>query len=214
MSIEKYQFFDEKSLKLLANLLINKSNIRIGERIVHEVNADSTDKQVLSALDLYNLLSTLNVDNENIAEGLDEHDVQIENQTRILNELNTSQNEQSGKLTDIETGLDSLTSNVGDLNHLTIQSVTGPISEITDPRTDVLYFQRDNTADTMWMLYIYKDAAWVNIGDTEVDLSVIWSMDEVDELREALDIHDVADITDDELTVEIEAAFSDTAVTF
>ena len=76
--------------------------------------------------------------------------------------------------------------------HTTIQTVTGDINEqvpLEQRSTDVLYLQRDTVEDTTWMMYIWNanpelhpdpDGEWINIGDTEIDLSGYWSKSEAD----------------------------------
>ena len=59
MAIDKYQLLNEQGVQKLAELLLGKVNVRIGERIVTEVNENSSDKQVASAKALYQLISAL-----------------------------------------------------------------------------------------------------------------------------------------------------------
>jgi len=219
MAIELYQLLDQQGMTTLATQLLTKTNVRIQERIVTIIDENATSKQVASAKALYTMLQAIQTNNDGIAEYLDEHDVQLENQATSIGDLETTQDAQDGKLTDVESGLANLTTKIGDLVHLTIETVTGDISTVADPRDDVLYFQRDNEADTMWMLYIYQpsavegeDGTWVNIGDTEVDLSGIWSKDETEELKEALGIHNVETLSDETLVTVADAAYEANAV--
>lgn len=76
--------------------------------------------------------------------------------------------------------------------HTTIQTVTGDINvevPLNQRATDVLYLQRDTPEDTTWMMYIWNanpelhpdpNGEWINIGDTEIDLSGYWSKSEAD----------------------------------
>ena len=209
MSIETLQFLDKQSVEVLALELLNRSKTRINERIVNEVNENSSDKQALSAKALYELLTGINTNADGASERADEHDTQLANNTTSINNLNTSQGTQDGKLTNIETNLDDLNALVEALTHITNEVVVGPIESVTDPRPDVMYYQKDNDADTMWMLYLYRDGKWVGVGDTAVDLTVIWNKDETQQLREALGIHDVEAITDTRIEELVDIAFSE-----
>jgi len=53
---------------------------------------------------------------------------------------------------------------------------------------------------------------WINVGDTEVDLSNYWSKDSIDEMKEALGMHDAEPIPDETVVSSVEAAFTATAV--
>ena len=90
---------------------------------------------------------------------------------------------------------------IRDSHHAKIATYTGDINDIPleerDP--DVMYYQRDDIHDTTWMLYIWDadHQQWVNVGDTEIDLSGYWSKDETADLREALGIPEIEeDITE------------------
>ena len=212
MAIENFQFLDKQSIRALVAQLLTKTNVRVDERIVQSIDENSSDKQTLSAKALYDLISALNADNSDYSNRLNEHDTTLPVHAAGINDLNTTQEEQSGKLSDIDTDLTALTSEVNSFTHLNIQTVTGDISTVLDPSDSILYFQRDNEADTMWMLYIYKDGhGWVNIGDTEVDLTVIWSKDETEQLREELGIHDVEAVSNDDIMTAVENAFNASA---
>ena len=81
--------------------------------------------------------------------------------------------------------------------HTTIQTVIGDINvevPLNERSTDVLYLQKDNESDTTWMMYIWDadpnlhpdpNGKWINIGDTEIDLSGYWS-------KSAADMEDLA----------------------
>ena len=212
MSIETLQFMDKQSLRVFVNELIKKTDLRVGERIVQSVDETSSNKQTVSAKALSEILTAVEASMKaDITDRIDDHDTQLANNATAIGDLNNSQAAQDGKLNDIDTGINNLLSNVGNLTHLTIETVTGPITNITEPATDILYFQRDNETDTMWMLYIYKDGIWVNIGDTVVDLSVIWSKDEIEELKIALGIHNIDDVEDDDIIDAVDRAFAATA---
>ena len=212
MAIDKFQFLDEGMLTVLATQLFTKSNIRISERIVTTIDENSSSKVVPSSKALYNLLSTINSDNTDLSGRVDEHEVQIGNHGDSLTALQTSQDQQDEKLTNLETDLGTLTGKVGNFMHLTIETVTGAIETVADPSDAVLYFQRDDESDTTWMLYLHQNGQWINIGDTEVDLSVIWSKDETDDLRETLGVHEAEPLSDDILANIVDSADSENTV--
>ena len=211
MSIETYQFLSEDNIKVLASSLITKSNIRIGERIVTTVDENSTDKQVASARALYKLISQANATDANIGTRLDNHDTQLSNDAATISSANEYQVTQNESLSSIETNLDNLSGLVEALTHITYTSVIGDISTVTDPKSDIMYLQKDDENDPSWMIYIHYNGTWINVGDTEVDLTVIWSKNEVNELREALEVHEVEAIPDDDILAIIEESFSASA---
>lgn len=217
MAIETYQFLNELGVQKLAEQLFGKVNIRIAERIVTSVDANASDKQVASAKALYNLIAALQAKDVELTGRLDDHDTQLTNNGNGIAALNESQAEQDTKISALETNLQDLVDTVNSLTHLTIETVTGDISTVADPQTDVMYLQRDDESDTTWMMYIYQAPAvegeagsWINIGDTEVDLSNYWSKDNIEEMKEALGIHDAEAISDDQIVAAVEAAFSAT----
>ena len=77
------------------------------------------------------------------------------------------------------------------MSHIKFKTHTGNIDDITEPNGSYIYLQRDNDQDTTWMMYVYDESlGWINIGDTEVDLSNYWSKDpaDVEALKLALGI--------------------------
>jgi len=70
---------------------------------------------------------------------------------------------------------------INSMSHIKFKTHTGLIDEVTEPNSSYIYLQRDNEADQLWMMYVYDaDLGWINIGDTEVDLSNYWSKDPTD----------------------------------
>ena len=65
--------------------------------------------------------------------------------------------------------------------HLTFTMVTGPITQITNPKNNVIYLQHDNTTDITWVMYIYS-GEWIAIGNFERDFAMYWSKDETDQM--------------------------------
>ena len=213
MAIETYQFLNEAGVLKLAEQILSKVNLRIGERIVTTVDENSTDKQVASAKALYDLVHALQAKDTELSGRIDNQDTQIGNHATTIEGLEAKDVEQDGKINSLETNLRTLTDTVNSLTHLTIETVEGPITAVADPRTDVMYLQRDDENDTTWMMYIYTAAGeWINVGDTEVDLSNYWSKDSIEEMKEALGLHDAEALPDDKIISAVESAFTSTNV--
>ena len=217
--ITKYQFLDEAGVNKLAEALLGKVNVRIGERIVTAVSATSNDKQVASAKAVYDLIAALQTADTTLDGRVTANETAIGVNTQAIADINTAQGVQDGKISDLETDLGTLEAKVDGLTHLTLETVIGDISTVTDPQTDVMYLQKDNESDKTWMLYIYQAPAtdgeagtWINVGDTEVDLSNYWTKDDADEMREALGIHDAEALPESAVTAAVETAFTNTAV--
>lgn len=219
MAVTTYQFLNEQNTQKFAEELLKKVNVRIGERIVTTVDGSSTDKTTPSAKAVNTLITALQAQDTALSGRIDGHDTQLSQQGESIAALETSQGKQDGKITAVESGLTELRSTVEGLTHLTIQTVEGPIEEVTNPQTDVLYMQRDNAEDRTWMLYIYQaptaeppaPGTWINVGDTEVDLSNYWSKDDVEEMKTALNLHNAEAIPDEKITAAVNRAFLTTA---
>lgn len=210
MAVEKFTFLDEVGSEKLALGILTKVNTRISERIVKEISDASDHDHVASAALLNSLLkardalisanTTASAENKTAIEAID---------TSIA-ELTTKVDTNKTAIDGVTTDLADLSTKVDGLTHLTIDTVTGAITDVADPSTSVLYLQRDDEADTTWMLYIYReDGTWVNIGDTEVDLSNYWSKDDVEEMKTALGIPEMVAMTEAQITAAVEKAFTD-----
>jgi hypothetical protein len=82
---------------------------------------------------------------------------------------------------------------INKMSHVKFKTHIGSIEEITEPNGSYIYLQRDDTSDKTWMMYVYdEELKWINIGDTEVDLSNYWSKsaDDVEALKVALGINE------------------------
>ena len=80
---------------------------------------------------------------------------------------------------------------INKMSHIKFKTQTGNINDVTEPNSSYIYLQRDDESDTTWMMYIYDaDMGWIEIGDTEVDLSNYWSRsaEDVEALKIALGI--------------------------
>lgn len=82
---------------------------------------------------------------------------------------------------------------INKMSHIKFKTHIGNINDVADPNGSYIYLQRDDETDNTWMMYVYDaDLGWINIGDTEVDLSNYWSKDtaDVEALKLALGIPD------------------------
>ena len=74
---------------------------------------------------------------------------------------------------------------------------TGDVSSITEPRTDTIYLQRDSEENTVWSMYVYDiNLGWINIGNTQLDLSNYWSKSDEDVTELATKLHDKLGLDD------------------
>ena len=212
MAIPTYQFLNEQGVQKLAEQLLSKVNVRIGERIVTSFDENSSDKQVASAKALYNAIKDIEATSAGLAGRLDGHDTTLGEHGDALAALNQSQGEQDTKIAGLESSLESLAQTVESLTHLTIETVEGAITNVTEPKSDVLYLQRDDENDKTWMMYIYQNGQWINVGDTEVDLSNYWSKDSIEEMKVALGMHDAEPIPEPNIVAAVDTAFTNTVV--
>lgn len=214
MANEILQFMDKQNAYALADALFAKANIRLSERIVKEVSAVSTNKQVPSARLLQKLVTAQQTVDTDLVSRTDAHVSGITEQTAAVESLQGAQAPQDEKLTVVESKLSETSDLVDELNHFTIQTVTGAIETITEPSDKVFYLQRDSETDRTWMIYLYMAGQWINVGDTELDLSHLWSKDEIEDLKEALDVHNAESISEDRISAIVEQEFANTAIDF
>ena len=66
------------------------------------------------------------------------------------------------------------------------ETVVGSIDSVASPDSSTMYFQKDSEEDTTWTMYIRVGEDWVSIGTTEVDLSNVWTKDDVAAMRDAI----------------------------
>ncbi len=71
---------------------------------------------------------------------------------------------------------------------MSCQTVVGSMDTITDPDPKIIYLQKDDEANPTWTMYLWVADAWVDIGDTSIDLVNYWSKSDADiaELREKI----------------------------
>ena len=80
---------------------------------------------------------------------------------------------------------------INKMSHIKFKTHTGSMDEVTEPNSSYIYLQRDDSNDNTWMMYVHdEELGWINIGDTEIDLSNYWSKnaDDVEALKLALGI--------------------------
>lgn len=101
---------------------------------------------------------------------------------------------------------------IAQAGHAKIVTYTGDINDIPleDRDPSVMYYQRDNEEDTTWMLYIWdaENQQWVNVGDTEIDLSGYWKKSDTEALKADLGV-DVLEETVASLGEAVTVAQSD-----
>lgn len=211
--IEKLTFLDEVGVQKLAEAILKKSNSRISDRIVQELNDASDANHVVSAALLNTLLKArdtlIGANTTAIATNKTDADKLVAD----VGDLTTKVDDNTTNVTAVADGITALDEKIAGLTHLTIDMVVGPISGVTDPKSDVLYLQKDDEADTTWMLYIYReDNTWAQIGDTGVDLSDYWSKDDNAAIKDAVGVPEVTPLAEDKILAAINAAFDNTDV--
>lgn len=83
----------------------------------------------------------------------------------------------------------AIQSGIAGITQLEFQVVEGKgdmSTLVSQPKTNVMYLQRDDEADKTWVLYIYRDSKWIAIGDTSIDLVDYWAKKDITELKTAL----------------------------
>lgn len=211
MALEKFTFLDEVGIQKLAEALLSKINSRVAERIVQEISDASDANHVASAALLNSLLKARDtlITGNTTAAGTNK--TAIDAVVADVAELKTKVDTNTTNIETASSNIASLDEKVDAFTHLTIDVVTGSIDDITDPQTDILYFQRDDEQDTTWMLYIYReDGTWVQIGDTGVDLSGYWSKDDNDKLKETIGVPEATPLAEAKILAAINAAFKNT----
>ena len=155
MAIETYQFMNEAGVQKLAELLLTKVNLRIGERIVTEVTETSSDKQTASAKTLYTLIKALQDADTNITNRVDINNEAIINQISDIQSIEKDHNDQNIKLTNATNDFNKISELISNLTHLKFDVISS-IDSVIDPQTDVLYLQRDSEEDKTLILHIYS----------------------------------------------------------
>lgn len=70
------------------------------------------------------------------------------------------------------------------INNWSYVAITGPLPEDPDPKT--IYLQRDDEDDPTYIMKIYSNGTWIDIGDTSIDLLDYWAKDNIEGLTDAL----------------------------
>lgn len=209
--IEKLTFLDEVGIQKLSEAILKKTNTRISDRIVQELNDASDANHVVSAALLNTLLKArdtlIGANTTAIATNKTDTDKLVAD----VGDLTTKVDNNTTNVAAAAAGITALDEKIAGLTHLTIDTVVGPISGVTDPKSDVLYLQKDDEADTTWMLYIYReDNTWAQIGDTGVDLSDYWSKDDNAAIKDAVGVPEVTPLAEDKILAAIDSAFDST----
>lgn len=211
MALEKFTFLDEVGIQKLAEALLTKVNSRVAERIVQEISDASDANHVASAALLNSLLKTRDALISGNTTAAATNKTSIDGVVSDIADLETKVDTNTTDITSASNDIQALDEKVDAFTHLTIDIVTGSIDTVADPKTDILYFQRDDESDNTWMLYIYReDGTWVQIGDTGVDLSNYWSKDDTTDIKESLSVPEMTPLAEDKILAAIDAAFKNT----
>ena len=97
----------------------------------------------------------------------------------LANQVNTVTANVRAELGSVSSVIEETRRDIHRRVHLTFQTVTGPISSITNPRGDVVYLQHDSSADITWVVYVYNNG-WISVGDFTKDFANYWSKDNTD----------------------------------
>lgn len=211
MALEKFTFLDEVGIQKLSEALLTKVNSRVAERIVQEISDASDANHVASAALLNSLLKTRDALISGNTTAAATNKTSIDGVVSDIADLETKVDTNTTDIATASDNIKALDEKVDAFTHLTIDIVTGLIDTVADPKTDILYFQRDDESDTTWMLYIYReDGTWVQIGDTGVDLSNYWSKDDTTDIKESLSVPEMTPLAEDKILAAIDAAFKNT----
>lgn len=212
MAIENITFLDQTGIEKLSEALLSKANNRISERIIQELTDASDEHHVVSALLLNQLLKARDEKISANKTVIDSNTASTDNVKGIVTEVTTKNDTNISVMAKVTEDVKSLNTKVDGLTHLEMHIIVGSVQDITDPRTDVLYLQKDSEDDTTWMLYVYlEDGTWVPIGDTAVDLSGYWSKGDTT-IKDSLNVPDMDSMTDDKISTIVETAFKNTDV--
>lgn len=211
MALEKFTFLDEVGIQKLSEALLTKVNSRVAERIVQEISDASDANHVASAALLNSLLKTRDALISGNTTAAATNKTSIDGVVSDIADLETKVDTNTTDITSASNDIKALDEKVDAFTHLTIDVVTGKIDTVTDPQTDILYFQRDDESDTTWMLYIYReDDTWIQIGDTGVDLSGYWPKDDNDKLKETIGVPEGTPLTEAKILAAVDKAFENT----
>lgn len=107
---------------------------------------------------------------------------------------------------------------------------TGNINDVT-PEENVIYLQRDDESDVTWTMYVYAAVAtttpgvdggentvtttkkWISIGTTDVTLDNYWAKTDVEAMKTALGINDLATSVEDKVSANQMVAFTKADIT-
>lgn len=101
---------------------------------------------------------------------------------KVLDEAADAGSEAAKDYTDEK--IDELTETVLGINNWKYEAITGDLPE--DPDTKTIYLQRDDEDDPTYIMKIYSNGKWIDIGDTSLDLVEYWKKDNIGGLTDAL----------------------------
>jgi len=218
MAVNKVDYLDQTGVQTLATAVLKCANSRIRERIITTISSGSynDDTKVLSAKAILGITGA-STDAANAAGTL------FARIAAINDAIGTSSDTSSDSTVygAIASAVDTLTTTISGLTHLTYQTVTGPISSVQDPDTEVIYLQQDSASDTEWNLYIWNvnggtedpesgemSGEWICVGDTSITLGNYWGKDDTD--TNLLISTIMGAISDNDINTKVAAAFAAT----
>ena len=190
MAVNKVDYLDQSGVQTLATAVLKCANSRIRERIITSITSGSysDDTKVLSAKAILGITGA-STDSANAAGTL------YARIAAINAAIGTSADTASDSTVygAIASAVSTLTTTINGLTHLTYQTVTGAITSVSEPDTEVIYLQQDSASDTEWNLYIWNAAGgdtdpetgdptgeWICVGDTSITLGNYWGKSETD----------------------------------
>lgn len=233
---ETIKVLDPQGVQDLAQALFGKTELQINARIVSELNDSVTSTQTPSAVLVKSLIEALQAKDSELSTKIDQVQSNVEDsissdletlEGRVdtaesnISDLQTKSNTLTSNVSSLTSGLASANSALSDLQtkvagltHLTIETVVGSIDTVSDPKTDVLYFQKDDEADQTWEMFVWHEhededeSHWINVGNTAVDLVNYWRKDDIDGLKEALGWVDVESMSSEQISSAVNSAFT------
>lgn len=211
MASENLYFLDEVGTQQLAEAILSKTNEKISERIVQEVNDASDHDHVPSALLLNALLKARDQQISSNKTSIDSNKALIDGIKESVTTLEGNVTANTAGITSATEEISKLSDKVDAFTHLTIDVVIGAITDVQNPSTEILYLQKDDESATIWSLWIYRaDNVWIRIGDTAIDLSGYWKKTEIDSIKVSIEVPDVTPMGDKDIQDIVEKVFGDT----
>ena len=135
----------------------------------------------------------------------------LELATGILNNVNTRINERI--VTTIDASSDDMHvasaaavyKAIQSMSHVKLKTVTGDISSVEVPESNVIYLQRATEEDSDWLMYIHDETiGWICIGNTKLDLENYWSKspEDLESMKEQIGINNLLTEVDKKVNTE------------